>query len=201
MFTGIVQAVGVMEVVQPRPGGARVRVRCPELGLSDTALGDSIAVNGVCLTVTGLSGEGFSADLSPETLERTTLGSLTAGGRLNLEKALRAGDRLGGHLVTGHVDGVGTIVRADGDAAGTRLRIRAPDELARYIACKGSICVDGTSLTVNAVDGSEFELALVPHTLGATTLGDCRVGQSVNLEVDLVARYLERIVACTGQVR
>jgi riboflavin synthase len=193
MFTGIILAVGEVESPDPRPGGARLRVRCRAFGPPDTVLGDSIAVNGVCLTVAELFTDGFAADLSAETLARTTLGGLAAGGRVNLEPALRLGDRLGGHLVSGHVDGVGTVLRVESGAGGARMRIRAPEELARYIARKGSICMDGVSLTVNEVSGSEFELTLVPHTLAATTLGQWIAGQRVNLEVDLVARYLERL--------
>jgi len=159
-----------------------------------TDLGDSIATNGVCLTVVALTGRGFSADVSRETLSLTTLQRLRPGTRVNLEKALTLQTRLGGHLVSGHVDGVGEVVSRRNDGRSIRFRIKAPVDLAKYIAHKGSICVDGISLTVNAVDGAEFELNIVPHTLQETTLGDFMPGRRVNLEVDVIARYLERLL-------
>ena len=183
MFTGIVQAVGRIVRLSP------LEVDCPGFDRSDVAVGDSIAVQGVCLTVTGLTPAGFRADVSPET-RRVTVGLEREGGSVNLEKALALGERLGGHLVTGHVDGVGEVVSfADGV-----LKIRAPDPLARYIARKGSICVDGVSLTVNAVEGSVFEMFLIPHTCEVTTLSRLKAGERVNLEIDLVARYVERLL-------
>jgi len=157
-------------------------------------LGDSVAVSGVCLTVVDLPGDGFWADVSGETLSRSTLGQLAAGGRVNLEKALTPTTRLGGHLVSGHVDGVGTVLERRDAGRSVRFLIRAPDGLARYIAEKGSICVDGISLTVNAVDGAHFALNIVPHTLQETTMGDFAPGRKVNLEVDIIARYLERLL-------
>jgi riboflavin synthase len=157
-------------------------------------MGDSIAVNGVCLTAVELPGDGFSADVSNETLALTTLGNLKVGSRVNLEKALTLSDRLGGHLVSGHVDGIGTVLERSPDARSERFVIEAPDVLARYIAQKGSVCVDGTSLTVNKVDGARFELNIVPHTLQETIIGDYVPGSEVNLEVDLIARYLERLM-------
>jgi len=184
MFTGIVQAVGRIVRLQP------LEIDCGALELADVAVGDSICVQGVCLTVTALKPRGFTADLSPETL-RVTAG-LDRMGEVNLEKSLRAGDRLGGHLVAGHVDGVGEVVRREGGV----IAIHAPAELARFVARKGSICVDGVSLTVNAVDGREFETNLIPHTLGVTTLSRLQPGVRVNLEADLVARYVERLLAC-----
>jgi riboflavin synthase len=157
-------------------------------------IGDSIAVSGVCLTVVELGGNGFSADVSGETLGLTMLGSMALNDAVNLEKALTLETRLGGHLVSGHVDGIGEVTARREDSRSIRFTIKAPDELARYIATKGSVCVDGVSLTVNAVSGAEFELNIVPHTLEATTMNACQPGRKVNLEVDLVARYLERLL-------
>jgi len=194
MFTGIIEAVGKVVTIQPQGTGRRVRIHTGALDIADVRIGDSIAVNGVCLTAVELTADGFWADVSRETLEHTTFSVLGLGTRVNLEKALTAGARLGGHLVSGHVDGVGTIIDSRPDGASRRLHIEAPAELARYIARKGSICVDGVSLTVNAVDGARFELNIVPHTLTATTLGSFTIGQRVNLEVDLIARYLERLL-------
>jgi riboflavin synthase len=194
MFTGIIEAVGKVAELQQRGGDARLRVLTGKLDLADVALGDSIAVNGVCLTAVGLPGDGFVADVSRETLSLTSLGQLKPGSRINLEKALTLATRLGGHLVSGHVDGLGTVIERHDDARSVRFTIEAPQELARYIAHKGSITVDGTSLTVNAVDGVRFELNIVPHTLQETIMGSYVAGQRVNLEVDLLARYLERLL-------
>jgi riboflavin synthase len=194
MFTGIIQAVGRIEALEARGGDVRLRVGCGGLDLVDAAVGDSIAVNGVCLTAVELAERGFAADVSRETLSLTTLGDLAPGSRVNLEKALTLATPLGGHLVSGHVDGMGEVAERRDDARSVRLRIRAPAALARYIAPKGSICVDGTSLTVNAVDGALFDLNIVPHTLQETIIGDYGPGSRVNLEVDLIARYLERLL-------
>jgi riboflavin synthase len=194
MFTGIIQAIGQIAQVERRGGDVRLHVRTGKLDLDDVAAGDSIAVNGVCLTAVELPGDGFVADVSRETLSLTTLGGLAGGSHCNLEKALTLATRLGGHLVSGHVDGLGTVVERHDDARSVRFTIEAPDALARYIAHKGSIAVDGTSLTVNAVDGVRFELNIVPHTLHETIMSDYAVGRQVNLEVDLVARYLERLL-------
>ena len=194
MFTGIIQAVGEIADLQQRGGDARLHVRTGGLDLDDVVLGDSIAVNGVCLTAVELPGDGFVADVSRETLSLTNLGELAVGSRCNLEKALTLATRLGGHLVSGHVDGLGTVVDRHDDARAVRFTIEAPVALARYIAHKGSISVDGTSLTVNTVDGSRFELNIVPHTLQETIMGEYAAGRRVNLEVDLVARYLERLL-------
>jgi riboflavin synthase len=158
------------------------------------ALGDSIATNGVCLTVTELPGDGFWADVSSETLRLTTLGALRVGARVNLEKSLTPASRLGGHIVSGHVDGMGEVLSLAQSGRAWHARLRAPDELARYIAHKGSICVDGTSLTVNAVDGAAFELMIIPQTMAETVFGDYHPGTAVNLEVDVIARYLERLL-------
>ena len=194
MFTGIVQAVGKLVTSENRSGDKKLRIHTADLDLADVILGDSIATNGVCLTVIELPGDGFWADVSIETLNYTTLGHLKNGGMVNLEKALRASDRLGGHIVSGHVDGVGEIISIHNDARSIRYRLRAPTELAKYIAHKGSICVDGVSLTVNNVEGAEFELNIVPHTQQKTVFGEYKTGTRVNLEVDVIARYLERLL-------
>ena len=194
MFTGIIEATGQIANLQPRVGDVRVQVRTGKLDLADVKLGDSIAVNGVCLTVVELPGDGFWADVSQETMRRSAFVNLKVGSRVNLEKALTASTRLGGHLVSGHVDGVGKVVSRDEEARSVRFRIEAPAPLAKYIAQKGSITVDGISLTVNAVDGAVFDLNIVPHTLQETTMGEYQTGSAVNLEVDVIARYLERLL-------
>ena len=194
MFTGIIQAVGEVASLQPTGGDVRLRIKTGQLPLDDVALGDSIAANGVCLTVIELPGDGYWADVSRETLEFTTLGDLKPGSRVNLEKALTPASRLGGHIVSGHVDGVGEVVSLVEDGRSIRVVIRAPDALAKYIAHKGSITVDGTSLTVNAVNGAEFDLNIIPQTMAETVFGAYQSGSRVNLEVDVIARYLERLV-------
>ena len=195
MFTGLVQGVGGLLAREPRGGDARLRIGFGTLEAGDVALGESIAVNGTCLTVVAFDAEAFAADASSETLALTTLGALAPGAALNLERALRADDRLGGHLVSGHVDGVGRVVAIEPDAGAQRWRFAAPPPLRRYIAKKGSICVDGVSLTVNEVDDGGFEVALIPHTVANTAFAATRVGDPVNLEIDLVARYVERLLA------
>ena len=194
MFTGIIEAIGSIRAMTPKGGDVRVYVATGKLDLGDVKLGDSIAVNGICLTAVELPGDGFWADVSRETLARTAFVDLKPGSAVNLEKALTPTSRLGGHLVSGHVDGVGEIVSRADNARAVQFKVRAPRELAKYIALKGSITVDGTSLTVNAVNGAEFELTIVPHTLGETIMADYRPGRQVNLEVDLLARYLERLM-------
>ncbi len=194
MFTGIIQAVGEVAAMQPSGGDLRLRIRTGKLPLQDVALGDSICTNGVCLTVIELPGDGYWADVSVETLNFTTLGRLKPGSRVNLEKALTPESRLGGHIVSGHVDGVGEVVSLQEDARSIRFVLRAPASLAKYIAHKGSICVDGTSLTVNAVNGAEFDLNIIPQTVQETVFGEYQPGSAVNLEVDVIARYLERLV-------
>jgi riboflavin synthase len=194
MFTGIIEAIGSIRALSPKGGDVRVHVETAKLDLSDVKLGDSIAVNGVCLTAVELPGDGFWADVSRETLACTAFVDLKAGSKVNLEKALTPTSRLGGHLVSGHIDGVGEVIERADNARAVQFKIRAPRELAKYIAHKGSITVDGTSLTVNAVNGAEFELTIVPHTLAETIMVDYRPGRQVNLEVDLLARYLERLL-------
>lgn len=194
MFTGLIQGVGRLATRGMRGGDARLRIDAGSLPFAGVQLGESIAVNGVCLTVVASDAAGFEADASNETLALTTLGGLTVGTALNLERAMRADDRLGGHLVSGHVDGVGRVVRIEPDARAQRWTFAAPAALLRYVAQKGSICVDGVSLTVNAVDDAGFEVALVPHTIAHTAFGTTAIGDAVNLEVDLVARYVERLL-------
>lgn len=195
MFTGLIQGVGRLVARETRDGDARLRIDLGTLPSTSLSLGESIAVSGVCLTVVEFDAGQFGADVSNETLERTTLGALPHGAAVNLERALRPTDRLGGHLVSGHVDGVGTVLWVEPDARAQRWRFGAPVGLMRYIAVKGSVCVDGVSLTVNAVGEDSFEVALVPHTVAHTAFAQTRPGAAVNLEVDLVARYLERLLA------
>lgn len=195
MFTGIIQAVGRIVSLQPLGGDLRLTVDATGLDLADVKLGDSIAVNGVCLTAVALDGGTFAADVSVETLNCTTLGRLQAGSRVNLEKALRLADRLGGHLVSGHVDGVGEVVSVQADARSLRWTFSVPAALARYIAAKGSVAINGVSLTVNEVQGRRFGVNLIPHTMEKTTFGDCAAGTPVNIEVDLMARYAERLAS------
>jgi len=195
MFTGIVQAVGEVRAIAPRGGDVELLFGVGTLDLEGVAIGDSISVSGCCLTVTRLTGDSFAADASLETLQVTTLGRWRTGQRVNLEKALRAGDPLGGHYVTGHVDGLATVVGTAADARSLRIEFEVPAPLARYIARKGSVCIDGVSLTVNEVAGSRFGVNLIPHTLAVTTLDACQAGTQVNVEVDIIARYLERMRA------
>ncbi|MDH5536781.1 MAG: riboflavin synthase [Betaproteobacteria bacterium] len=191
MFTGIIAAVGRISDVSAAPGGARVRIASGALALDDVKVGDSIAVDGACLTVVALDGRSFSADVSRETM--TCTAGFAAGARVNLEKALRLDERLGGHLVTGHVDGVGEVRRVVKAGDNRQLTVAAPGTLAKLIARKGSIAVNGVSLTVNAVSGAEFTVNLIPHTLQATNLQALKAGDRVNLEADLLARYVERM--------
>ena len=198
MFTGLIEGVGRLAAREMRGGDARLRIEVGTLPWgegADVRLGESISVNGTCLTVVSFDGTGFDADASNETLALTTLGDLEVGRALNLERAMRPTDRLGGHLVSGHVDGVGSVVHAWDDGRAQRWVFAAPAALRRYIAAKGSICVDGVSLTVNAIDDSGFEVALVPHTLAHTAFSQTRPGDPINLEVDMLARYVERLLA------
>lgn len=199
MFTGIIEAMGVVTAIEQREGDVRLQINSDELDFSDVNIGDSIATNGVCLTAVELIQKegkvlGYCADVSVETLDLTTLKQWKTGQAVNLEKALTPQTRLGGHLVSGHVDGLGEVLSQHRDARAYRFTIKAPNELAKYIAHKGSITVDGTSLTVNAVNGAEFELAIVPHTWDNTVISRYLIGTKVNLEVDLIARHLERLL-------
>jgi len=194
MFTGIIQDIGRIQAVETRGGDLRVTVSTAALDLARTGIGDSIAVAGVCLTAVQVQPHAFSADVSRETLAHTTIGSWRVGRRVNLEPALRVGDALGGHLVVGHIDGVAEIRECLADARSRRLVLRVPQPLARYLAGKGSVALDGVSLTVNGVQGEQFDVNVVPHTLAVTTLDELAAGNSVNLEVDLMARYVERLI-------
>lgn len=194
MFTGIILAVGTLSRIESKGGDCRLTIDTGKLPLADVKLGDSIAVSGVCLTAVELGPRHFCADVSRETLSRTTLGAAKTGAQVNLELALLPTTRLGGHLVSGHVDGVGVVVDKRADARSVRFTLEAPAPLAKYIAEKGSVCIDGISLTVNEVDGARFGLNIVPHTLQETTLGGTEVGRRVNLEVDILARYTERLL-------
>lgn len=194
MFTGIIESIGTIADLKIRDKEWRLQVHCPTLDFSDVRLGDSIAVNGCCLTVTELGSQSFCADVSNESISLTTFQYLKTGSIVNLEKALTPQTRLGGHLVSGHVDGVGELMSQTNDGGSWRVTFKVPDVLARYIAQKGSICIDGTSLTVNTVDGASFSVNIIPHTQQATIIHAYRAGQRVNIEVDLIARYLERLV-------
>lgn len=199
MFTGIIQAVGRVAAIESRGHDVRLRIDSDSLPLADARTGDSIAVNGVCLTAIEFAGQSFTADVSAETLSCTTLGKLKIGAAVNLEPALLPTTRLGGHLVSGHVDGVGRLFESRPDGRSQRLRFELPMPLAKYVAAKGSICVNGISLTVNAVETNRFDVNIVPHTLTHTTLGALRAGDEVNIEVDLLARYLERLLSGNGE--
>jgi len=194
VFTGIIKAKGTIGAIEKRGGDVRLRVTAPGLPWPEYAVGDSIAVNGVCLTAVRLLDDGFDTDVSVETLDVTTLKQLAVGDAVNLEPALRVGDALGGHLVSGHVDGIGKMLARADDARSIRMTFEVPGELARYIARKGSICVDGVSLTINEVSGNTFGLNIIPHTAEVTTMGAYEAGTAVNIEVDLLARYIERML-------
>jgi riboflavin synthase len=194
VFTGIIKAKGSIGAIEKRGGDVRLRVTTPDLPWSEYEIGDSIAVNGVCLTAVRLLDNGFDTDVSVETLDVTTLKQLAVGDAVNLEPALRVGDALGGHLVSGHVDGIGRMTARADDARSIRMTFEVPDELSRYIAKKGSICVDGVSLTINEVSGNTFGLNIIPHTAEVTTMGAYEAGTAVNIEVDLLARYIERML-------
>ena len=195
MFTGIIQTIGEVDSITAEEGDVQLQIAAPGLGLEQVAIGDSIAVNGCCLTVTRLLDNAFIADVSQETLNVTTLRDWQVGTLVNLEKALTAGQPLGGHYVTGHVDCVASITQLESDARSTRMQVEVPPPFARYIARKGSITIDGVSLTVNEVGPTTFAVNLIPHTLDVTVLNRYVVGTRVNLEVDIIARYLERLQA------
>lgn len=194
MFTGIILAIGKISAIEYKSGDFRLKIDTGKLPLNDVQLGDSIAVNGVCLTAVELGAQHFCADVSNETWSRTTLNQATAGTLVNLELALTPSTRMGGHIVSGHVDGIGRVLEKKADGRSFRFTFKAPDNLAKYIAGKGSICINGISLTVNEVNGAQFCVNIVPHTLKETTLGDAVAGTAVNLEVDLLARYMERLM-------
>lgn len=194
MFTGIVETQGTVTLLEQRGGDLRLGIEAPDIDWSTVAIGDSISTNGVCLTAIELSARGYFADVSAETLRLTTIGEWQQGARVNLERALTPSSRLGGHIVSGHVDGIGEVLTRSSEARSERFLIRAPASLAKYIAHKGSITIDGTSLTVNQVNGDEFDINIVPHTLQVTIIGNYQSGTKVNLEVDVLARYLERLM-------
>jgi riboflavin synthase len=201
MFTGIIQAVGKIVQLEAFHSDARIYIHSKDLKLPTLQLGDSIAVNGVCLTVIKLTTDGFYADISGESLQKTTLGKLRVGHAVNLETALTLQTPLGGHLVSGHVDGVGILTKVAAAGRSAQLQLHAPDALLKYIAAKGSICIDGISLTVNTIQHNEFTVNIVPHTLKNTTLFQATLGQHVNLEVDVIARYLERLLLGEADMR
>jgi len=201
VFTGIVQDVGTVRARENRGGDAHMVIAFDRLKSTDFRIGDSICVQGCCLTAVELLGDAYTADVSRETLSLTTLGDLAVGSPVNLEPSLKAGDSLGGHLVSGHVDGLAEIVSITGDARSARIKIAVPQPLARYIARKGSVAVDGVSLTVNEVEGNTFGVNIIPHTQTVTTLGRLKVGSRVNLEIDQVARYVERLLGASGETR
>jgi riboflavin synthase len=201
MFTGIVQDVGRIVSREERGGDVRLVIAFDRLDPASMKVGDSLCVQGCCLTAVELHERSFAADLSRETLSLTTLGELTAGARVNLEPSLKAGDPLGGHLVSGHVDGIGELVAISAEARSTRIEIAAPSALSRYLARKGSVTIDGVSLTINEVQGATFGINLIPHTQAVTTLGALRSGARVNIEVDPIARYVERLLSGEGAAR
>lgn len=200
MFTGLIEGVGHLAAREPMGGDMRLRIDVGSLPFDGVAMGESIAINGACMTVVEFDAASFAVDASSETLALTTLGALQPGAAVNLERAMKPSDRLGGHLVSGHVDGLGRVLQVRDDGRAQRWRFAAPPALLKYIAQKGSICVDGVSLTVNAVDGEGFEVALIPHTIAHTAFMSAKVGDEVNLEVDLVARYVERLLSTEARV-
>ena len=195
MFTGIIQSKGNIKEILSSREGARLKIYTNALDLSDSKVGDSIAVDGVCLTVTQLSGDGFTADVSNETLACTTFSGLKQEQEVNLEKSLRANQGIDGHLVSGHVDGIGRVSSVEKDGDSVRIQIEAQNDIVKYIAKKGSICINGVSLTVNRVVKNIFDVNIVPHTLSATTLADLSLNSNVNLEIDQIARYVERLLS------
>jgi len=194
MFTGIIKAVGKVERIEQQGGDLRLTISAPGLPWQEFSVGESIAVNGVCLTATGYTDNGFVTDVSVETMNVTSLTNLAAGSKVNLEPSVSLGERLGGHLVSGHVDCVAIIKARESDARSIKLDVEAPPEFSRYIARKGSVCIDGVSLTVNTVSANTFSVNIIPHTATASIIGDYKVGTTVNIEVDLLARYLERLL-------
>ncbi|HTV97586.1 MAG TPA: riboflavin synthase [Steroidobacteraceae bacterium] len=201
MFTGIILATGRVAAAAPRDGDLELAIEAGSLGPGRIAVGDSISVQGVCLTATRIENGVFHADVSRETLDKTTLGRLAPGRRVNLEPSLRAGDPLGGHLVSGHIDGVGAVTSISEDARSWRLQFELPQALMRYVAPKGSICIDGVSLTVNEVGGARLDVNVIPHTRAVTTLGELAAGDRVNVEIDVIARYLDRLAQTYADFR
>jgi riboflavin synthase len=201
MFTGIIEAVGSIVAIKAGTLDTRLQIGAGTLDLSALKIGESLSINGVCLTIVGFADKGFCVDVSRETLRCTTLGDLIPGAALNLERALTLASRLGGHLVSGHVDGVGTLVNRAPEGQSIRYTLEAPDHLAKYISQKGAICIDGVSLTVNAVRGAEFEVQFIPHTLQKTIAASYRPGTHVNIEVDLIARYIHRLLETSNRVQ
>ena len=199
MFTGIIQSVGSISAIKSGAIDSRLTVNVGKMPFTDVEMGESISINGACMTVVAFDQASFSADVSRESLALTTLGRLKVGSAVNLERAMQLTDRLGGHLVSGHVDGVGQIVQQVPEGKSTRYVIRIAEELSRYVAHKGSVCVDGVSLTVNAVEGNEFSLQIIPHTEQETIFSEYSVGTEVNIEVDIIARYLERLLGKTDE--
>ncbi len=200
MFTGIIQAVGKVTDIRRRGGDLRLAIQSADFDFSMVELGDSIAINGVCLTVVEHENDWFAADVSNETLSKTSLGALSRDSRVNLESALALGEKLGGHLVSGHVDGLAEVVSMSEDARSWRFGFRVPDTLSRYVAAKGSVCLDGVSLTVNGVSGNEFDVNIIPHTMEQTIFSNYEIGSRVNFEIDLIARYLERLIQSQGDI-
>ncbi len=194
MFTGLIETIGTLTAVSPRGANRVFRMR-PDTLLAGLRIGDSVALDGYCQTITALSGDTFEVEVSPETLAVTTAAARKAGDRLNVERAMQIGDRLGGHLVAGHVDGVGRIAAMRGEGGFTVVRVEAPETVLRYCVPKGSVALDGISLTINAVDERAFEIGIIPHTWSSTTLANRRVGDEVNLEADLIGKYVERLLA------
>jgi riboflavin synthase len=198
MFTGIIAAIGQVKSLEQKGGDVLLQIAAGKLDLTDVKLGDSIAINGVCLTVVSMNAGVLSFDVSRETLDRTSLNQVKALSPVNLEKAMAVGERLGGHIVSGHVDGLGNILQMESSARSVKFRVGIPSELEKYVAEKGSICIDGTSLTVNAVGPGWFEVNIIPHTMQETIISGYRVGSAVNLEVDIIARYLERLLPASS---
>jgi riboflavin synthase len=201
MFTGIILATGRIASLKEKGGDLELGVDAAALDFKRIAIGDSVSVQGACLTVTRMENTRFYADVSRETMAKTTLGSSSTGSRVNLEPSLRAGDALGGHLVSGHVDAVGKLVGLVQDGRSWRLQFELPAPLMRFVASKGSICVDGVSLTVNKVEGRCFDVNIIPHTLKVTTLGELKIGDQVNIEIDVIARYIERLMPGHSDIR
>ena len=194
MFTGIVQSLGIVKNIRPKDGDLEITVKADRIDWNKISIGESISINGICLTATKIHSDGFDADISSETMSVTTLSNIKKNDQLNIEPSLTVGDKIGGHFVTGHIDCVAEIVSKESKARAISLQIEVPNRIARYIAPKGSITVDGVSLTVNSVNGSNFNVYIIPHTAKATIIGDYKIGDKVNIEIDMMARYIERLL-------